>query len=340
LQPLILGCGNNSAGNDPNSFSANLVFSAILSAKSRKETSMTIALPSLRVGEPVHYEGLSVFPLFTNAVSQVEYRVAEEALAGGSATVEEVSETGSVPELLVDNRGDIRLLLLEGEELRGAKQNRILNTSVLVAARTKLKIPVSCVEQGRWRYSDRHFRSSGHHATSKVRRAVKASVTESLKSNLGHRSDQGHVWQEVEMLCCAMEVESETAAMSAVFDACEDSIADFRDQLKYVDGASGMAVAIGGRVTSVDFFDKPATCARVWDRLLSGMVFDALEAKKNDRTASTADVERLLAEDFAWQPVAAVGEGSECRAESPRGDHASALVLDDVVVHGSIMAAE
>ncbi|MEX0642627.1 MAG: DUF6569 family protein [Pirellulales bacterium] len=71
------------------------------------------------------------------------------------------------------------------------------------------------------------------------------------------------------------------------------------------------------------------------------MVFDALEADQTDQPASTADVEQLLAtaRDFAWQPVAAVGEGSECRAESPRGDHASALVLDEVVVHGSIMAA-
>src|SRR6185295_2555708 len=100
----------------------------------------------------------------------------------------------------------------------------------------------------------------------------------------------------------------DTAPMSDVFDACEDSISDYRDQLKYVDGACGMAVAIGGRVASVDFFDKPATCERVWDRLLSGMVFDALTTKNDDQTASTADVERLLAEGFAWQPVPAVGE--------------------------------
>jgi len=331
--------GNNSQGYYPNSFPASLVFSASLSLNLEKEAPMTIALPLLRIGEPVHHEGLSVFPLFTDSIGRVEYRMAEEALAGGSATVEEVSETGSVPELLVDNRGDIRLLLLEGEELRGAKQNRILNSSVLVAAQSKLKIPVSCVEQGRWRYSDRQFSSSGHHATAKLRRSVKASVSASLKSHLGHRSDQGDVWEEVESLHCAMDVDSATSALSDVFVAYEDSITDYRDRLKYVDGACGLAVAIGGRVASVDFFDKPATCERVWDRLLSGMVFDALTTKNDDQTASTADVERLLAEGFAWQPVPAVGEGSECRAESRRGDHASALVLDDVVVHGSIMAA-
>jgi hypothetical protein len=300
-----------------------------------------VALPSFRVGEPVHHAGLSVFPLFSDSNGQVAYCVAEQALAGGSATVEEVSESGSVPELLVDNRGDIRILLLEGEELRGAKQNRILNTSVLVAAHTKLKIPVSCVEQGRWRYSERHFQSSGHHVTAKLRRAVKSSVAESLKSDGGHRSDQRKVWGEVTALHSCLSLESETAAMSDAFDTYQKSINAYRAQLKYETGACGMAVAIGGRIVSVDFFDKPATCERVWDRLLSGMVFDALEAAQNDSIPAAVDVERLLAAagECAWKEVETVGEGTELRAESPQGDHASALVLDNVVVHGSIMAA-
>jgi hypothetical protein len=47
-------------------------------------------------------------------------------------------------------------LLLDGEQLVGAKQNRIPNMIVLVAAQTEVTIPVSCVEQGRWGYQARH----------------------------------------------------------------------------------------------------------------------------------------------------------------------------------------
>ena len=302
---------------------------------------MPLALPLFRVGEALRYEGLSVFPLFAEPSGQVEYRVADEALAGGSVTVEEVSEAGSVPDLLVNNQSDLRVLFLEGEELIGAKQNRILNTSVLVAAHTKIKIPVSCVEQGRWRYSARHFQSSGSYAPAKLRRALKASVGQSIKEQRGHRADQGKVWEEVEALHCALDVNSETAAMSDAFDTYKDRIAEYREPLKYVDGATGLAVVIGDRVVCVDYFDKPSTCQRAWDRLLSGMVFDALEATKTDQSVSAAEVERLLASthDFPWQPVNAVGEGSEFRAESSGGDHASALVLEGVVVHGSVMPA-
>jgi hypothetical protein len=92
---------------------------------------------------------------------------------------------------------------------------------------------------------------------------------------------------------------------------------------------------------SVDFFDKPETCEQVWDRLLSGMVFEAIEAAQHEKEASVADVEQLIAvaAELPWQPVDTVGEGAECRAESSRGDHASALSLDGVIVHGSILAA-
>jgi hypothetical protein len=301
---------------------------------------MTITLPNLRIGNPVCHEALSVFPLFTDTNAGIEYRLSTEALADDSVVVEEISEGGSVPDLSVENKGDVRVLFIEGEELIGAKQNRILNTSVLIAAHAKTKIPVSCVEQGRWRYRSRGFGSSGAHSPSKLRRALKASVSESVRKKRGHRSDQGEVWREVACLHASHKVSSSTAAMSDCFDTHRDRIADFRERLQYVDGATGMAVAVGGNVVSVDVFDKPDTCRKVWDRLLSGVVFDALEVGKADQPVDTATVERLLesSRSLSWEPTNAVGEGEEYRASSPQGDHASALVLDGVLVHGSVLA--
>ena len=137
---------------------------------------MFVTFPDVRVGEPIRHKALSVFPLFTAAENPVEYLLSDEGIGSGAVTVEEVSEAGSVPDLLVENKGDIRVLFLEGEELVGAKQNRILNMSVLIAANSRTKIPVSCVEAGRWRYRSRHFGSSGSHSPSKLRYFLKSSV--------------------------------------------------------------------------------------------------------------------------------------------------------------------
>jgi hypothetical protein len=92
---------------------------------------------------------------------------------------------------------------------------------------------------------------------------------------------------------------------------------------------------------SVDLFDKPATCQKVWDRLLSGVVFDALEAKDASEHATISDVEQLLrtTSDLRWEEAKAVGDGEEYRAESEKGDHASALVLEEAVIHGSVVLA-
>jgi hypothetical protein len=305
-----------------------------------KEVAMSLNLPSLRVGEPIRHDTLSVFPLFAGSRRDVDYRLSDEALADQSVVVEEVSESGSVPNLLVENKGDLRVLFLEGEELVGAKQNRVLNTSVLVAAHSKLKIPVSCVEQGRWGYKSRYFGSSGSHSPSKLRLALKASVSRSVKENRGHASDQSEVWREVASLHASHGVSSGTSAMSDTFDTYRDQLTEYRERLKYVEGATGMAVAVGAKIVAVDLFDKPSTCRKVWDRLLSGVVFDALESPRTEQHASASDVEQILglAGDLPWEQSDAVGEGEEYRAQSPRGDHASALVFDEAVVHGSMVA--
>jgi hypothetical protein len=298
-------------------------------------------LPELRVGDPIRHEALAVFPLFTDPGGGVDYLLSDEAMTEGTVTVEEVSEGGSVPDLLVENKGDSRVLFLEGEELRGAKQNRVLNTSVLVAARSKTTIPVSCVEQGRWRYRSRQFGHGGSHSSSKLRHFLKSSVTASLKAARGHSSDQVAVWGEVSRQMAAMGSSSETAAMSDTYDTYRGRLDEFRQKLGYVEGARGLAVAVGKRVVALDLFDKPETCRKVWDRLLTGAVMEALEVGRSDAQAGPGDVEALVSRlrGMAWEPAPAVGEGEEFRSDAGEA-HASALLLDGSVVHGSVVLAD
>jgi hypothetical protein len=64
------------------------------------------AFPEIRVGDPARHEALAVFPLYGPGNSAVEYLLSDEALAAGSVTVEETSEAGSVPTLVVTNQAD------------------------------------------------------------------------------------------------------------------------------------------------------------------------------------------------------------------------------------------
>jgi translation elongation factor P/translation initiation factor 5A len=298
------------------------------------------AFPEVHVGDPLEYETLTVFPLFAGSATGIDYLLSDEALAGGTVTVEEVTESGSVPNLLVDNQANTLVLFLEGEELRGAKQNRVLNTSVLVAG-GKTTLPVSCVEQGRWRYKSRHFGSSGSHSSSKMRHILKKSVTSSLHEGRGHSSDQVEVWKEVGRQMSSLSSDSETMAMADTYDSHQNRLSEYRDRLKYVEGAIGLAVAIGGQVTSVDLFDKPTTCRKVWDRLLTGVVMDALEASSTGKRADSADVQQALValREAPWKQTQAAGAGEEFRAEASGDRQASALTCNGTVVHGSLVLA-
>ncbi len=302
---------------------------------------MTFALPELRVGDPVCHKALSVFPLFSESDSTIEYRLSEEAFADNSLVVEEISEGGSVPYLAVENKSDMRVLFLEGEELVGAKQNRILNTSVLVPAHTKIKIPVTCVERGRWRYTSRRFGASGHHSPSRMRATLKRSVHRSLKKEMSYMSDQGAVWKEVAFFNRMHGVSSKTEAVSEAFHAFQGRIDSFSENVQYVEKAIGMVVALRGRIVALDVFDKPSTCRKVWKRMLSGVVFDALEPGKTEERLSKADVEQRCGaiRELPWKQAEAVGEGEEYRTESRSGEYASALLFEKTVVHGSVVAS-
>src|SRR5262249_6617123 len=142
--------------------------------------------------------GLQVFGLRWPAGNGLDYTTLDEAIAAGTLEVTEISDGGSVPTLKVSNRADSRVFLMAGEQLVGAKQNRVLNASILVEARTELPIPVSCVEAGRWAYRSPKFSSGGTTSHSFLRAKMSKQVTTSYRLHGACDSNQGEVWREVD----------------------------------------------------------------------------------------------------------------------------------------------
>jgi len=116
---------------------------------------MPIALPA-QLDEPTVHRGITVIPLYPRRDPEAAYATLADGLRRG-VRITETGPDGSVPELVVSNPLDERVLLYDGEELIGAKQNRILNLTVLLAPQSRTPIPVSCVEAGRWRMRSAAF---------------------------------------------------------------------------------------------------------------------------------------------------------------------------------------
>src|SRR5512136_2770294 len=124
------------------------------------KTTIENAISGIRVGTAKSFRNLTIIPLFNGGGKKAGYLTLDEALAQKCARITEVSEGGRVPELRFVNESDRSVFVLDGEELTGAKQNRVVNLSILAPAGKTLIIPVSCVEAGRWRHTSREFSTS------------------------------------------------------------------------------------------------------------------------------------------------------------------------------------
>ncbi|HIJ35860.1 MAG TPA: hypothetical protein HPP59_01105 [Deltaproteobacteria bacterium] len=154
-------------------------------------------LEQLKVGRKQFYKNLAIYPLLSTYASGLEYLLLDEALRQDLMEVAEVSSHGSVPELKVVNKSPRMILILDGEELVGAKQNRIVNTTILVQGNTTIVIPVSCVEHGRWSYDSPRFHSQERMMSSNLRAMKSEQVSYSIRSSGEFRSDQGAIWDGI-----------------------------------------------------------------------------------------------------------------------------------------------
>ena len=219
-------------------------------------------IASLTLGLPARHRNLAVFPLVADGVGGADYLVLDEALERGLARVTEVSEAGSVPELAFENASDRDVLLLDGEELVGARQNRILNVTVLVGPKHRLVIPVSCVERGRWAYRSREFASAGRKLYARARAAKMAQVSSAMERTGARRSDQAFLWEDIARKHGRMAVDSRTEAMSDLYEASADALDGYRQAFDAVPGQVGAVFAVNGAVRGVEILDCPDTFAR------------------------------------------------------------------------------
>lgn len=215
------------------------------------------------VGPAASAGDLTVFPLVSSAPREPRYETLANAVAGGRARVTETSTAGSVPDLRVLNDGDLPVLIVDGEELVGAKQNRIVNLTILVPAKSSLTIPVSCVEAGRWRSRSAELSPSGRAFHASGRRDKASHVNASLRTSGSRRSDQGAIWAEIREKSGRLHAESDSGAASAMFEQHAEALDGFVQALQPVIGQVGAIFVIRGRISGLDAFDSPATWARL-----------------------------------------------------------------------------
>jgi hypothetical protein len=292
-------------------------------------------LSELSIEAPIGYQRLRFIPLRLRSTSALEYLTLDESSAM-LVTIEESSLSGSVPELRVRNRTKDRVFIPDGSTLTGARQNRVVNLSVMLAPESVTVIPVSCVERGRWSFLTRHCSPSGV-SDSALRAMMCRSATDSLRKSESVGIDQGAVWHHVEGMLCGTGTASPTRAYHALYERWRQELADYEAHLPVPGHACGVAVAVDGRVQSVDLFDKPDTLRRLWPGLVKSYALAALAPGVVwGREAGVKEfLDRVLASDGESYQTAGIGTSVRLATDEAVG---AALLCDDRLVHLSLFS--
>jgi hypothetical protein len=293
----------------------------------------------MQPGAPHSQGSLVLVPLFGGAEAPT-YVLGAEAIDSDLIAVEEIG-AGEVPNLVVKNLGDRPALFVEGEHLLGAKQDRVLNVSVLAAAKQDTVIPVSCVEQGRWRYAGGPRFASGKefsHAGLRLKKLLAVAANARLEGS--RRSDQGDVWGEIEHKRGEIGGgPSRTRSMSDVYASRESDLSAMIDAFREPQsGQTGVVVCIGTRPIAIDAFDRPETLAKIWPRLVSGYAMEALGVPVGGADAGAIERFRAHVTEADATSHEGVGLGTDVILTSS-DLVATALVWERAVVHLAVFAS-
>ena len=285
----------------------------------------------LRLGDPDVSGALAVFPVF-GPEPRLEYASFADGREHG-ATVTELEAGASVRDLVVHNPTPLSLLMFEGEELLGAQQNRTLDVTVLVGATAKTRIPVSCVEAGRWDGS-RHreqFDRAPQAAYPELRRSKARHVREAVRAGVEARADQSTVWNEVNEKAIRHGVDSPTGAMSDVFDNRRERLNELQRAIQLHDGQIGAVAVIGGQISVLDMVSRASVFADLHAPLVQGYALDAIEREPADPVPGEAIGFVSLALDNRAARTPGIGLGHDLRFEGNGSEGAGLAVCDELV---------
>jgi hypothetical protein len=295
----------------------------------------------VEVLEPLGVPALQAFPLVHPHDGTVSLELLDDLIESGAAEVTEIDAAGVVPEILVKNRSLQHALVIDGTELRGAKQNRMVNLTLVLAPQSETRIPVSCVEQGRWRYRSSLFTSAKRTVAGKLRRRKAAMVAENLRRSQRASTEQGAVWDEVSACLREAGVQSDTEALDEAFARHDQRLDDVCSRLDRI-AANGAIVAVNGVIVGADIFNDADTFSKVWPSLLRGYALDAILESGSDRA-----VEKKQAMDWlhslplrsaaATHAVPGAGQHVAIRGEALVG---GVTLLQGRPVHVGIFALE
>lgn len=283
-------------------------------------------------GRPQNYQNLTVTPLLNATTDVPGYWTLDEAFTNRAVRATEIPEVANVSEIYLENHSERAVLFMDGEELVGAMQNRVLNVSVLARPFETLTAPVSCVEPDRWSASTPGFRSESRafYATGRARKAQQ--VTDSMCKSGSKRSCQHAIWDDIGKKAERMGCQTHSGAMSVMYEEYGAVLDAYTDVFEWVPHQVGVIFRINDQLRGLDLFDSPDTTRKLMPKLIQSYALDAID-NWHDVTPKLSDSTFLrIAAEAPIRSFPSLGECEDIRFTSRRVV-GGALSAQDRIIH-------
>lgn len=311
--------------------------------KIEAKSPMAEMLASIKIGDRQRYENLEIFPLFNTRSSPVYYSLVDEAMRKGDLIIEEIGEYGRVPQLFFKNKGAEKVLVVEGAQIIGLKQNRIINMSILIKENSELIVPVSCVEKGRWgEYNRRKRPYSESIASAHLRAQIKKDLIKNMKARGEYSADQEKVWRKTLEYLVHEKINSQTEAYHDYEKALQNELQRFKKNFRWQSQQIGFIAFINGEFSLLDIFDKAEVASKIKDKLIQSCAVDAYDRKATKQKIKNSPNPQKIIDKLSlmdWEELKPIGEGQHLNAEDEEIT-ASALICQDTLIHLSASPTE
>lgn len=262
---------------------------------------------------PQVHENMAIIPIKTTPNYKLDMITLKKALELGLAEVKEC-EQSTVNTLIVKNNAVTPLILIDGEEVIGGDQNRLVNSTILVAPKSEMKIPVSCTERGRWAYKS-EFKDSEYIANYETRRAKMSAIR--LKKTV-----QNTVWSSIDCLEDMNEYKSPTSAMTESYDKLKIDHNNFIKAFTIENDQNGIVIILNGEIKGFELFLNSEIYKEFHEKILKSYLIDA----KNENTTFSINIDEIklvldnaIASNFEKKESEGLEEAYEFENESGFG---------------------
>lgn len=217
-----------------------------------------------------------------------------------------------VEELEVINKGPKAIFLMAGEVLLGGKQDRIVAKDTIVKPGESVKVPVFCVDQGRWEGGE-SFAPSAKFAPSEVRRAAAV------------EKDQGLVWDKVASANATIGGAYDPTIKAKAGDSLKKTLDSKALQSREKDADAltasilkdanvvGVVTVVNGNIQGFEYFGSNKFLGKALPAIMRGVVTDSMvEGQSKKGSAGSSEAAAFVADCLSGKNTRDGEKGEFC----------------------------